>query len=234
MFGKLGFGLAVASCLALSAVAEPGITAPAGEAGLTAVSRFSTAMALAEFGRQRGDAIAILAAARIVMSDMRQSRLIDGPAETLGEGDGKLPGQAAMTEKPETEAHDLLAELFGRARAFALGDAALLAMIAETEQSASRASVTGAGSWNVRLSARTKRTIRESFYGGELAEVTVRGDGDTDVDLYIYDEAGREICRSAGLTDRESCRWTPARTAQFQIVVGNFGNVYNNVVVRTN
>lgn len=234
MLNKIFPVAALASGLVLGAFAAPvHADVPATETGLTAVGRFHTAMELAAWGREREDAVALLAAARIVITDRRLPQAIDGPEQAIG--DAEKPGtNTGPQTKAEHETVDLLSGLFADARRYALGDEGLLTMVAETEQSASRESVSGKGHWDARISARKKQSFHETYYGGRMAEASVAGDGDTDVDLYVFDENGNEVCRSVGSTDREYCQWTPARTARYEIVVGNFGHVYNDVVVRTN
>lgn len=72
-----------------------------------------------------------------------------------------------------------------------------------------------------------KDTYQERFVGSELAGATLSGDGDTDLDLYVYDFNGNLICKSEANSDDEICSWTPAWTGTFKIVVLNRGTVYN-------
>lgn len=90
------------------------------------------------------------------------------------------------------------------------------------------------GSWDRRVNSRSVETFYEEFYGGEPAVVEVRGDGDTDLDLYVYDAAGNQICSGESYDDREVCVWTPRWTDVFTIRVRNLGSVYNHAVVTTN
>jgi hypothetical protein len=72
------------------------------------------------------------------------------------------------------------------------------------------------------------------FYGGERAEVIVEGDGDTDLDLFVYDENWRLVASDDDSTDYCIARWTPRRTGSFHVVVENLGSVYNEYTLRTN
>jgi hypothetical protein len=65
------------------------------------------------------------------------------------------------------------------------------------------------------------------FQGGQTAIVVVKGDGDTDLDLYIFDEYGNKITEDSDYTDECVVRFTPRWTGQFTIAVVNRGNVYN-------
>src|SRR4051794_38826388 len=50
-------------------------------------------------------------------------------------------------------------------------------------------------------------TYHETFAGGQMAEVAIHGDGDTDLDLFVYDGEGRLVAQGVGLSDRETVRW---------------------------
>ena len=85
-----------------------------------------------------------------------------------------------------------------------------------------------------RVNAYSTTYYNISFHAGELAEVLVVGDGDTDLDLYIYDENGVLIDSDTDLTDVCLCQWTPKWTGSFRIEVVNLGNVYNLFDIETN
>ncbi|OQX98797.1 MAG: hypothetical protein B6I24_04340 [Bacteroidetes bacterium 4572_128] len=73
-----------------------------------------------------------------------------------------------------------------------------------------------------------------TFYGGSLAEVAVVGDGDTDLDLYIYDENGNLIVRDTSYGDNCYTSWRPNWTGSFKIKVRNRGSLYNKFFIATN
>jgi hypothetical protein len=87
---------------------------------------------------------------------------------------------------------------------------------------------------NDSVKARATDVYRVTLVGGEMTTVTVRGDGDTDLDLYIYDESGRLVSKDDDLTDFCVCRFFVPRTATYQIKIVNRGNVFNryNISVR--
>jgi hypothetical protein len=70
-------------------------------------------------------------------------------------------------------------------------------------------------------------SFQATFRGGELAIVMVRGDGDTDLDLYVYDEAGKLVASDTDLTDQCVVTWVPRWTGRFIIRVVNRGYVSN-------
>jgi hypothetical protein len=72
------------------------------------------------------------------------------------------------------------------------------------------------------------------FYGGEEARVAVRGDGDTDLDLYVRDIYGNLIACDEGPTDTCFVSWVPKWTGTFVIRVVNRGYIPNEYAIATN
>lgn len=91
----------------------------------------------------------------------------------------------------------------------------------------------GPGSGVRRVAANSTMIFNETFRGGELAVVSIAGDGDTDLDLYVFDNNGRLVARAIGLTDRETISFIPRLTSNFRIEVRNLGNVWNQFVIVT-
>jgi len=71
------------------------------------------------------------------------------------------------------------------------------------------------------------------FRGGETAQVAVAGDGDSDLDLFVYDENGDLVCSDEDKTDRMFCSWQPETSGYYTIRVKNFG-MENLYVMRHN
>jgi len=69
------------------------------------------------------------------------------------------------------------------------------------------------------------------FYGEEASIVTVSGDGDTDLDLYVYDEKGNLIAQDEDLSDQAVVYFAPRWTGRFTIRVVNRGSVYNRYTI---
>ena len=72
------------------------------------------------------------------------------------------------------------------------------------------------------------------FWSNQLAEVAIVGDGDTDLDLYIYDSNGNLITKDDSTSGNAYCSWIPAWTDTFVIKVVNRGSVYNDFILVTN
>ena len=96
-------------------------------------------------------------------------------------------------------------------------------------------SITGAKSTIAAVGAFGRDEFRPvTFVGGQLAVVLVSGDGDTDLDLYVYDDNGNLVARDDDGTDLCVASFVPHRTGTFTIVVRNRGRVYNRYVLATN
>src|SRR5262245_19088166 len=94
--------------------------------------------------------------------------------------------------------------------------------------------IPGPGFDNRRSEAYSSVTYDDTFRGGQMAVVSIVGDGDTDLDLFVYGRFGNLMVQGIGLTDRETVRWFPSRTGTYRIVVRNLGGVWNRYVLTTN
>jgi len=75
--------------------------------------------------------------------------------------------------------------------------------------------------------ANSTDTYTELLRGGESTTVIVNGDGDTDLDLYIYNDRGQLVASDTDSTDYCVCRFFVTRSARYTIRVVNRGSVYN-------
>lgn len=87
---------------------------------------------------------------------------------------------------------------------------------------------------NNRVNANSTVQFTATFDDSEMAIVMIVGDGDTDLDLFVYDERGREVCRDNDYTDLAACAWEVRRTHTYTIEIRNLGDVYNIFSVFTN
>jgi len=72
------------------------------------------------------------------------------------------------------------------------------------------------------------------FFGGEMAVITVVGDGDTDLDLFVFDDNGNLVISDTGSTDVAGVSFVPSYTRRYTMLVKNLGSVYNVYTIRTN
>lgn len=137
------------------------------------------------------------------------------------------------TTKTSTITYDIT-QLTTDAIKFADGDSALLALIDELKNSATRGATKNYATHydSVRAGGTDSYTIR--FRGNEQACVIVSGDGDTDLDLYVYDANNNLITSDTDYTDDCVCVWTPAWTGNFIIKIVNRGRVYNRYALSVN
>lgn len=191
----------------------------------TNVEKVQLAAKLAKYGYANYSALALIEAASI-LNDVPAGDLKPEAFEA-GEGElGTKEGKAEFT----------VAQLLKDARDYADGDATLLALADGIDVAASghRGAVGGASRWTETVKANTTDVYRIRFAAGQTAAVFVSGDGDTDLDLYIYDENGNLITKDDDYTDDCYCSWTPRWTGTFVIKIKNRGNVYNRYVIYTN
>lgn len=192
-----------------------------------AIGRIRLANQLAKYGYETYSASALIEAARMLAEVATQELISE--SFTAGDGDESVKESA----KPEFTPENLIAA----AREFADGDSTLLALadrVVATSQEEHRGLVGGPGRRVDRVAANSTDTYVLAFKYGVPAEIFVSGDGDTDLDLYVYDENGRSIACDDDYSDDCYVCWTPAWTGNFVVKVVNRGRVYNQYVLVTN
>lgn len=203
--------------------------AATGEASLE-MTAIRTAIDLALYGREVESASALIEAADILAST--PTIALDAKVEAGEEN----ADETAKVAKEAPTAAQLLAE----ARELAGEDATLIAMIEKVETKltavaeGTRGAIGGPKYDNSTVSAHSYKLYTQQFYGGSFAEVAVIGDGDTDLDLYIYDENDNLITSDTDYTDRCYVSFQPRWTGYFSIKIVNRGNVYNRYSIATN
>jgi hypothetical protein len=206
------------------------------EGSAAAVSVLRQAGDLVRYARENQAPLAMLTAVEMLE---RVRVRDDRTGKPASEKDPKIQvaeGSKGKTPEPTLDPQKLLAE----AKPWAQRDAHLLALIdAEAAKTKSAAGGTlgvtgGPVIRHDRVLAGYKDTWRFNFRGGELARVTVIGDDDTDLDLYIYDENGNLITKDDDYTDHCIVEFWPYWTGQFSVVIVNRGNVYNAYMLVTN
>ena len=123
------------------------------------------------------------------------------------------------------------------AKTFAEGDPNLLALIDNIDAEAKgsqRGNINGPSRDYSSVNGNSYVDYTASFVANELAEILVSGDGDTDLDLYVYGSNGNLIGKDTDYSDDCYVRWIPAWTGRFIIRIVNRGPVYNRFVILTN
>ena len=145
-------------------------------------------------------------------------------------------GKATEAKENQLTPKKLLAD----AKTMANGDANILAVITATEAkipaetAATRGALGGPASWNGTVFADSDKTIYASFKKGQLAEITIQGDGKSDLDLYVYDEDGNLVTSDNGKYDECYVSWTPKQTLAYKIVIKNGGTTDNECMLVSN
>jgi hypothetical protein len=104
----------------------------------------------------------------------------------------------------------------------------VVALLLGTTSAASFASpIRGPLTDTARCQAFSRVTYHEVFRGNQVTTISIVGDGDTDLDLYVYDANGNLIASGIGLSDRETVSFIPFATGAFRVEVRNLGNVWN-------
>lgn len=185
---------------------------------------------LAKYGYDRFSAMALVEAASI-FSEISTQELTPESYEQEVHSDN--PTEAKKIQKVEFSPETLLND----AEKFADGNANLLAIISKEKEAlnnVTRGRVGGPARRFTSVDGYSTDTFRISFVEGQYAEVLVSGDGDTDLDLYVYDSNGNLIVYDDDYTDDCYVRWIPAWTGTFVVKILNRGPVYNEYVIITN
>jgi hypothetical protein len=179
---------------------------------------------LAKYGYENNSATALIQAAELYLSA--------GMTELKPVSEEK--GKGAETTKDEFVSHNPK-QILADATTLAEGDPLLLAMIEKVDKAkSSRGALGGPKGGAFRVFAQSTDTYVVKFYANETASVAVSGDGDTDLDLFVYDENGNLIGKDADYSDDCVVTWNPKWTGNFVIKVVNRGNVYNHYGIATN
>lgn len=193
------------------------------------VSALRVAMDLAKLGYETESASALIEAANILASTPIQA------FEAKAEQGEEIANESDKVEKVQLAPAKLIAdarELTEDAHLLALADNVTAKLNAQAE--GTRGAMGGPKYAYGRVSARSYTYYDQKFWADEIAEVAVSGDGDTDLDLYVYDENGNLIASDTDYTDDCYVRFCPRWTGLFRIKIVNRGGVYNNYAIATN
>lgn len=182
---------------------------------------------LSRYGYANQSPMALVQAAQIVLDNGIQQRAIEGRQGTAH--------QAVAADKKSGHISLDAAQLLKDARELAGKDKTMLSVIQRVEENQAQRGRVNAPYYDTDICrANSSVTYRLNFRGGELARAVCSGDGDTDLDMYVYDENDNFITKDDDYTDDCVCTWNPKWTGIFRIVIRNRGNVYNEYVFATN
>lgn len=194
-------------------------------AAAQAVEDIALAAQLAAYGQRNKDALSLILAAKIVKATPTQA--MDAKPAMKGPEGAKDNGKKA--------GHSLdAAALLAQAAALSGDDATLKTLATRVGEESSRGATGGPRYGAYRLPGLCKNAFDVTFRGAETAEVTVQGDGSTDLDLFIYDENGNLIGADTRAGGFAGLIWCPKWTGNFRIEVCNLGADTNVYEVWTN
>lgn len=191
------------------------------------LAALQTAAGLAKYGYENYSATALIEAAKIIA---------ETPVQEL-DAEGTPGNPQEVQEKPRRirlNPDELLAD----AQKYAGKDKVVVAYAKQVEKAIksgpTRGAVGGPKYGEGRVYGKDYVDYALKFWANELAEVIVVGDGDNDLDLYIYDQNGNLIASDTDYTDQCICRWVPAWTGAFRIRIVNRGKIYSDYAIATN
>ena len=182
---------------------------------------------LAAWGRVNADPIAVAISARVLATaGVQPMRDISKREEIRREVD------APLKSTPDVTPRGLVAE----AEQLASGNDGMLAIVESIGQSVldMRGAKGGPKQHSDVIRPYADDIYTLTFCDGEPAQVAIAGDGDTDLDMYVYDEDGHLIESDVGSSDQCLLQWVPRRTGPFIIRIKNLGRVYNAYTLYTN
>jgi hypothetical protein len=188
-------------------------------------NRIFIAYQSAKYGRAYKSPDALIFAASILKQIPSDKVLLDKQIE------GGQPDTVQKNNKANQTADIFLKE----ARTLAKKDRNLIGRInTVSKMIPDRGALGGPKRASTEVKAYATDVITVRFKGGENAVIAVSGDGDTDLDLYVYDENGNLVGADTNGLDDCKVRFFPKWTGTFKIKVKNLGNVYNRYLLVTN
>jgi hypothetical protein len=151
-------------------------------------------------------------------------------AEAREKGEGK---ETSKKEKVSFDVNKILADAKELATLEA-DETLYLTLIANLEKKAkdqTRSPINGVSKTYERVQAHAKDTYTVRFNAYQYSYIEVYGDGDTDLDLFVYDNNGNLLASDTRAAYNASV-WIYANcTCPFKVVVKNNGNVHNNYML---
>jgi hypothetical protein len=183
---------------------------------------------LYSYGVSAKDPLAVVTAAAMLAKNpptetKREKTVEGGPATDTQKKGPAIPDAAAMIET---------------ARSMAGNNTVLRGIIDDVAAAAGKGAIGGPKYSNSVVQSGYTDNYTVPMKGGELAEVFVKGDGDTVLRVTVLDEFGNVICDGddSGGPGRTTlrCGWQPRWTGPFKIKIRNTGRMANAYRVETN
>jgi hypothetical protein len=191
------------------------------------VINIGLAFSLAEYGRKNKSPDSLVAAARILRK-IRTTPLTDKPTDEAPKGEKPDKVEAGSEVSLVAESDKMLAE----ARKMAPDDKLIADLADRAAKEKTRAALGGPRSYSGAIRAGHTQTHNVSFRVGELASVTVSGNGVTFFRVKAINDAGVVVSENSGRY--VNLRWVPERTRAFRIVITSEGPGPSNYQFYTN
>ena len=194
----------------------------------TSLSALRLATDLVRYGYAQQSALSLAEALQIINENPTQ------PLKATPEG------EKADTSSSEGKSGSVSLDydkILADAKALAEGDETITKLLTQIEENGKvshRGAVNGPSKTYEVVNGNCVHTYQISFTANYVAEIAVSGDGDTDLDLYVYDSLGNLIVCDTSYSDDCYVRWVPRWTGRFVVKVVNRGPLYNRYVLLTN
>lgn len=200
--------------------------AKAAAASTRAVDAVALASELASYGYRTNSPLSLLTAAELLMQA--------SPSPLSGKQGTRNPNVAAksgraVTFEPGTMISSALSMASGNANVSALASQLQVRLA-----SGPKGAVGGPQSTTDRVLSNATDIWEINFRGGERGSIRVDGDGDTDLDCYVYNSSGTLVAYDNDLTDYCILDWYQASTGTIRLEIRNLGDVYNQYILSTN
>lgn len=183
------------------------------------IEAITMAQKIAQYGYDTQTPLCLVTAAQL-LSTHPTTKFVPESTEK-GKANPELPVKEKTSASVELDINKLIKD----ALAMSKNDPNIKALTDKI--SVSRGPVDGPKTGYTRVEANSVDSYTVAFRGQEKAEIALVGDGDTDLDLYVYDENNNLVEKDEDGTDRCYVTWTPKWTGRFVIRVRNRGSVYN-------
>ena len=178
---------------------------------------------LVDYGYANSDALALIQAVKIYQKLNLTPGLKDWEKTQEKADNSKEPAKEGRGEFS-------IGQLLDDATTFADGDKTLLALIKECKKE-TRSPVGGPAYTTDRVYSHSTNAYTCTLKAGEVTTIELKGDGSTDLDLYVYDMYGNLITYDESYGDYCYASLAVYLTSKFTIKVVNRGNVYNDFVL---
>jgi hypothetical protein len=217
---KTVFVLFMAGCFGLL-VSQPSLAQ-----GTSVAETIVTARRVAEYGYANKNPLCLLAAAQI-MANTNPNKLV----AKMDKGESAV--NAGKKEEINLDVDKLIKDAQAMASPTLSNEVTALAN--KIQPVRSRGALGGPKmTQGQSVEAKATDTFTIEFKGAEKAELTLVGDLDGDLDLLVYDEAGKLVASDTAGTDKCVVAWTPAQKGNFVVHIKNLNGETNRYTLITN